>query len=835
MSRLERYREKRDRERSPEPFESTLPSGGRIFVVQRHHATSLHWDLRLELGGALVSWAIPKGPSPDPSDRRLAMKVEDHPLDYADFEGVIPEGEYGAGPVIVWDRGRWTPVEDPEEGLEAGKLSFELRGHRLRGRWTLVRTDEQEEAWLLLKERDAFADERGQRIWSTDSIFSGLEVDELPRASERAAAIASALAEAGAEEADVDPREVSPMLAVSREEPFSRPGWVFEFKLDGYRLLAGRREGETVLISRNGNDLTATFPEIARAVVGLPYEGLLMDGEVLVQDERGLPSFDRLQRRGRLVRAADVRRAALELPATYWAFDLLACEGLDARALPLAERKRILREIAPSAGPIRYSEHVEENGEAAWERAMAIDLEGVVGKRADSPYREGRSNDWVKVRAVKADDFVVVGWTEPKGSRIGFGSLQLAQYADGELVWTGGVGTGFSDAQLADIADALEPLQRDEPPCRAPEGSELPRDARHRWVDPALVVEVRYREVTDAGMLRHPVFVRRREEKPVEACVRDDVHPRLEEPPAAERPEPEREVRITSPDKVLWPDAGHTKSDLLDYYRAVAERMLPFLRDRPVALARYPDGIEGDAFFQKNAPGGAPDWLRTASVWSEGSGREIDYLLLDDVESLLWVANSAALVIHAWSSRATTLEAPDWCVLDLDPGEAGFARVVEVARAVRELCREIGLPAFAKTSGATGLHVLISLGRQVGHEEARTLGELLARVVAQERSATATVERSPEKREGRVYVDYLQNGRGKLLVAPYSTRPLPGAPVSTPLRWREVDGDLDPSRFTIESVPRRIRSQRSEPMAPVLELEPDLAGALDRLDERLRA
>lgn len=825
----------RSAERTPEPFGGTLPTAGNLFVVQKHSATRLHWDLRLEHAGALVSWAVPKGPSADPADKRLAMKVEDHPLEYADFEGVIPDGQYGAGPVIVWDRGNWTPVGDPAEGLAKGTLKFDLRGYKLRGRWTLVKTKQAENSWLLIKEADAYADERGTAAYPDDSIGSGLTVEERADPGPVIQRIRGLLEEAGAKRSAVDPDAVEVMLATAREDPFSRPGWVFEFKFDGYRIVGWRSGGEAGLISRNGNDLTRTFPEVARAVAALPYDGLVVDGEVVVHDERGIPSFDRLQRRGRLERWADVVRAAVELPATWYAFDLIACDGYDARALPLVERKRLLREILPSAGPIRFSDHIEEHGEAVYERAVGMGLEGVVAKKADAPYRGTRSKEWLKIRSVRTDDYAVVGWKAPKGSRTGFGSLHLARY-DGEgLVYVGGVGTGFDEAALETLASRLAELEVDAPACRAPEVGELPRGKAHRWVRPEIVVEVRYKEVTAQGLLRHPVFVRARDDKAPHECTGGFAHPQVEDPVEIVEPdEPERTIAFTNLDKVLWPDAGYTKGDLIDYYRAVADWMLPYLRNRPLVLTRYPDGIDGKSFFQKDAPDWAPDWLRTATIWSDGSERELAYFVVDELDPLLWIANSAALLLHVWASRVATLGNPDWCILDLDPKDAPFEDVVTIAKAIRALCEEIDLPVFVKTSGGSGLHLLIPLGRQTTHEQARLLGELVARVIVRENEEIATIERVVSKREGRVYVDFLQNGHGKLLVAPFSSRPRPGATVSTPLRWREVVPSLDPTRFTIESVPRRLRAMKDDPLRPVLDLEPDLVGALERLGERGR-
>jgi bifunctional non-homologous end joining protein LigD len=827
MGRLDSYRAKRAAGRTSEPFGGESASGGSFFVVHLHDATRLHWDLRLEIAGALASWAVPKGPSPNPDDKRMAVKVEDHPLPYGDFEGVIPKGEYGAGPTIVWDRGRWVPYGDPEEGLARGKLLFDLQGYKLRGRWTLVKTRQAENSWLLIKERDAWASEAGTESYPPESVWSGLTVDEARDPAERARRVAERLEELGAEPGKL-PADVAPMLAVRRDEPFSRRGWVFEFKYDGYRVLAAREAGEARLVSRAGNDLTAGFPEVARAVRALPYDRLVIDGEIVVHDERGVPSFERLQKRGGLTGRADVLRAAIELPATLYVFDLLACAGRDARSLPLVDRKRVLREIVPPVGPLRYSDHVEEHGQLVWERATEFGLEGMVGKKADAPYRSGRSSDWVKIRTMRTDDFVAVGWTDPSGARAGFGALHLAEFDNGRLAYRGSVGSGFDEGTLGALADRLERLAQPRPACEG----ETPKGRGHHWVEPEIVVEVRYRERTEQGLLRQPVFLRIRSDKRPEECVLEDGAA-LAEPARVVEARPRREVAFTNLDKVFWPEDGITKGELVDYYRAVAPWLLRYLRDRPLVLVRHPDGIHGKSFYQKNAPEWTADWVRTVGLWSEESQREIDYFVCDDVESLLYVVNSAAIPLHVWSSRVATLGQPDWCVIDLDPKGAPFADVVRVARALRALCEEIGLPAYPKTSGSTGLHVLVPLGRKLTWEHSRALGELLARVVVRELPAIATIERVVERRGGKVYVDYVQNGHGRLIVAPFSVRPLPGAPVSTPLRWREIGSRLDPSRFTITSVPRRMRALGEDPMAPLLDTEPDLAAALTNLAERL--
>ena len=845
--RLSPYREKRSAAHTPEPFGVVAASapiaagGGRQFVVQKHSARNLHWDFRLESDGVLLSWAVPKGPSPNPADKRLAVHVEDHPLDYADFEGVIPAGEYGAGPVIVWDKGIWIPLEDEHAGMSKGKLLFELRGYKLRGRWTLVKTKQSEQSWLLIKERDAFVREEGTSYYPDDSIYSGLEVDALPEVGVQVAALAASVEALGAKRQKVDPRKVGIMLATAREEPFSKPGWIFEIKYDGYRLIAGRKGSDPILVSRSGGDFTETFPDVARAIAGLPYDGLVLDGEVVVHDEQGLPSFGRLQKRGRLQRRSDIARAALELPATYYAFDLLALGALDVRGLPLIERKRLLRQILPTIGPVRFSDHVEEKGAEMYEQVCALGLEGVVAKRSDSRYRSGRSPDWVKLRALKTDDFAIVGWTESKGSRPGFGALHLAQFQEGEdLVYRGSVGTGFNDALLEELHALLLELEQQDPPFEGGIPSGRGWGSRdHHWARPQLVCEVRYREITEQGVLRHPVFLRIREDKKPEECVapvvggHDPVEPIPHAPPSRISRPPNKEVPFTNLDKVFWPEAGFTKGDLIGYYRDISEWLLPYLQDRPLVLTRYPDGIDGKSFFQKKVPEWAPDWIRTLKLWSDDSQREVEYFVCDDLESLLYVINMGTIPLHIWSSRVSSLGQPDWCILDLDPKDAPFDDVIAIARHIRALCAEIELPAFPKTSGSTGLHVLVPLGRQCTYEQSKVLAELLARVVVAELPDIATITRNPRERAGKVYVDYIQNGRGRLLVAPFSVRPVPEAAVSAPLKWTDVTRRLQARSHTIETLPRRMRRLKTDPLAPVLDLKPDLLRALTQLSDRL--
>jgi bifunctional non-homologous end joining protein LigD len=832
---LSTYRAKRSADRTPEPSGAVADQPGRRFIVHQHAATRLHFDLRLELEGVLKSWAVPRGPSADPTDKRLAVHVEDHPIEYGDFEGIIPEGNYGAGAVIVWDRGLWVALEDPIEGMKKGKLLFELRGYKLRGVWTLVKIKKAEKEWLLIKERDAYVSTNGDS-YPPGSVLSGLTVEELRDGSKKAAEVTAELKKLKVPVRAVRADDVAPMLAETREEPFSRAGWLFEVKLDGYRMRAVKENGQARLITRNGNDYSAAFPELIRPIAALPYANVLMDGELVILDDAGRPSFQRLQNRARIGRSPDIRHASVESPGSLYVFDLMSLEGFDLRSLPLVKRKALLRKVLPEAGPLKYSEHFEKEGEALYDQAVGMGLEGIVAKQADSPYKSGRSDLWLKVRADKTGDFVVVGFTEPRGSRGGFGALHLGGYRDGKLVYAGRAGSGFSAKQLKEVSDRLEELAIDRPAFEGP----VPAEKESRWVKPELVAEVRYKEVTNDGLLRQPVFLRFRDDKKPEECV-------LESVPSVERSEPVIElessrsaprsagmdIKFTNLAKVFWPDEGYTKGDLIEFYRAISPWMLPYLTERPLVLTRYPDGINGKSFFQKDAPQYAQDFVRTVTIWSEDSQRELDYFVCDTEASLLYIANMGAILLHVWSSRVATLETPDWCILDLDPKEAPFTDVVTVALAVKALCDDIGLPTGIKTSGSTGLHVLIPLGRQCTYEQSRTLGGLLARVVASRLPEIATVTRQVQKRGGKVYLDYVQNGHGRLLVAPFSVRPLPGAPVSTPITWDEVTPALDIRAFTIRNVPDRMRGLPSDPLLPVLSETPDLVEALARLQSQL--
>ena len=866
---LETYRSKRSPDRSPEPVGHVSPHPGNLFVVHKHAARNLHWDLRLEMDGVLRSWAVPKGPSYDQGDKRLAVRVEDHPLEYGDFEGVIPSGNYGAGPIIVWDRGEWLPLEDWRTGLEKGKLLFELKGYKLHGTWTLVKIKKSEKEWLLIKERDSFMKSPGDEF-NEASVLSGLTVEQLRAGDTPATRLRTALEQTSAPRKRVDARSVDPMLAETSDKAFTRDGWLFELKLDGYRLLASKSRGEALLLTRNGNDYTRVFPEIARAVKALPFDEFIIDGEVVCMDAQGKPSFSRLQQRGKLTSPEDTAHAAVELPATFYAFDMIAFEDFDLRPLPLIERKRLLMDALPKLGPVRSLDHIEREGERFLEQVTALDLEGIIAKKADSKYARGRSNCWLKMKAEKTGDFVIVGFTKPSGSRSHFGALQLADYVNSELVYAGRVGTGFSDALLREIGGMLTPIICKQAPCLGPllesmdeplDTVAIPETRTTTWVQPIYTCEVRYREMTPDGLLRHAAFLRLRTDKRPEDCERQgtklpapetfDIEPEDQvkgravkkgkqaaatavaelTTPAGRKPQAAtaRQIAFTNLSKVYWPADGYTKGDLIEYYRAISSYLLPYLKNRPVVMTRFPDGINGKSFYQKDAPEFAPSWLRTTPIWSTDTQRDINYFVCDDEESLLYVANLGCIPIHLWASRVGSLEQPDWCVIDLDPKEAPFSDVVTTAQSLHRLCERIGLPHFVKTTGKTGLHVLIPLGRKCTYAQSRQLGELLGRVVMRDVPANTTITRHVTKRGDKVYLDYLQNRHGQTIVAPFSVRPLPGATVSMPLTWDEVVDGLDPKAFTLRNAVERMERLGTDPVAPVLTELPDLAAVLQRL------
>jgi bifunctional non-homologous end joining protein LigD len=840
---LEAYRKKRDPERTPEPFGGRRPGGGRMFVVQKHAARRLHYDLRLEMDGVLKSWAVPKGPSVHAEEKRLAVHVEDHPIEYADFEGVIAPGNYGAGSVIVWDRGwyRSPKPEDLLEQLRRGKLEVELFGYKLRGRWTLARMSGQEKEWLLLKKADgaAASDELVDRY--PQSILSGLTVEEMADVPGRLASIRQHLESLDAPRREVAARSQPFMLATLDERAPSDKGWLFEIKFDGVRVLATRRGEQVELYGRSGQLITGRYPDLVRSLLALPVEHFVIDGEIVALDESGRPSFQRLQPRMALTDPHEIEAAAARVPVEGVFFDCLALDGRDLRRLPLTRRKDCLRLLVPPLGPVHYVDHVLEHGHAFLEAANEQRLEGIVAKKAASLYTGGRSRDWIKIKCQRRQEFVIGGYTDPQGSRGHFGALHIGVYDGARLVYVSKVGTGFDQAGLKSLWEKLQPLARATPPF---DTGAIPKGNSHHWVEARLVCEVRFSDWTNDGGIRHPTFIGLRSDKRPEDCRREatlpasqddalamQAEPPVPSPPATREPVA-KDVKLTNLKKMFWPADGYTKGDLVAYYERVAPLLLPYLRDRPLVLTRYPDGITGKSFFQKDAPEFAPAWVRTERVYSKDAEREIDYFVVDDVESLRYVANSGTIPLHLWASRLGSLERPDWLVLDLDPKGAPFTDVVKVARALHRILDDLELPSYPKTSGATGLHILIPLGARYTYDEVRTFARLLAVLGVEAEPEISTIARPLRSRGGKVYIDFGQNGHGQTIVGPFSLRPLPGAPASCPLTWGEVTARLDPARFTMVTVPKRFE-KIADPLAPVLTGAIDMAAAIARIEQRL--
>jgi bifunctional non-homologous end joining protein LigD len=668
------------------------------------------------------------------------------------------------------------------------------------------------------------------------SVLSGLTIDELWHGSERAAALARDVEALGLPAQAIDAagaaRAWKPMLCEQEADAFTAEGWLFELKYDGYRLGAFGGAGQAVLRYRSGLDATSRFPELAGAVRALPQGGLALDGEVVVLDGEGRPTFQLLQQRTQLARASDIQRASAALPATYFAFDLLAFGGRDLRGLPLARRKALLQRLLPPVGPVRFADHVENRGEALYEQVLAMGLEGVVAKKADSTYRGLRSRDWLKIKRDTVGDFAICGWTPPEGSRTGLGALHLCVRDGATWRYAGKVGSGLDEKELTALAAALRDAAPWEPPFEKPEGS-----SRSTWVEPTLACEVRYREWTDGHRVRLPIFLRMRDDKLATECVAPGGAT-SDAPDGADEPKVEaavvedpasRELRLSNLKKVFWPAERYTKGDLIAYYRAIAPWILPYLRDRPTVITRFPDGIEGKSFYQKDMPDWVPPWLHTVALWSEGSEREIHYVLIEDADGLAYLANLGSIPIHVWASRTADLGRPDWTIIDLDPKGAPREWVVPLALAVRELTESIALPTYVKTSGQTGLHILIPLGGQLTYDQARQLAYLLGMVVEKRHPDKATTNRNPAGRGGRVYLDWGQNAHGQLLVSPYSARPVAGAPVSMPLTWDEVTPSLDPKAFNIKTALTRVEAKGADPVLPVLTERPDLARALEAL------
>lgn len=855
---LQRYRTKRSFVSTPEPAgrpSDPRRAGQQLYVVQKHAATRLHYDFRLEMDGTLKSWAIPKGPSLDPAQKRLAVHVEDHPLEYADFEGVIPPKQYGAGTVLIWDRGTWQPQGNPGESYRRGVLKFRLDGRKLHGAWTLVRMQRRREEkengkenWLLIKERDeqARTGKAGEVVETlTDSVQSGRELKEIAttdakvwhsnrvassdvptarplrdlaessgskRKTQRAALSTRDVSSVPGAVKAPQPDWIAPQLATLVDRMPSSGEWLHEIKYDGYRILCCVRDGKVKLYTRNSHDWTAKLRAQAEAIAALGVKQAWLDGEVVVFTEGGKTDFQALQNAfdsnftGRIV---------------YCLFDLLYLDGYDLRSTPLADRKRMLaslvsRNAADSASLLRYSDHIEGQSSEVFAEACRNGLEGLLAKRADLPYRSGRTRSWLKIKCEQRQEFVIGGFTEPAGSRHGFGALLVGYYEENRLRYAGRVGTGFSEATLRQLHRTLASRKRSRSPfVDPPTGSE----ARGvHWVEPDLVAEVRFAEWTKEGILRQPSFQGLRTDKSAREIVReqpqptsfDGTSPRQKGHRASRRSVPARSrARLTNPDRVLYPDLGLTKEDLARYYEQIGEWILPHLRGRPLTLLRCPEGYQ-KCFYQKHVNERVPQAIGRLEI-EEDDGRAT-YMVADTLEAVLGLVQMGVLELHTWGATRERLDRPDRLTFDLDPDPSvSWTQVVEAARLMKTLLEELELTCFLKTTGGKGLHVVVPIQRTHDWDEVKSFAKSVADHMVATIPQRFTSNMTKRARKGKIFIDYLRNARGATAIAAYSPRAKPGAPVSVPIAWDELSTEMASDHFTVMNVPARLKQLRRDP------------------------
>lgn len=880
MTPLEEYRRKRHFKETPEPSGKVGRRRGNRFVVQEHHARRLHYDFRLEVNGVLKSWAVPKGPSLNPADKRLAIQTEDHPLEYGTFEGAIPQGHYGAGEVAIWDSGTFDP-EGPvgaAEQIERGELKFTLHGKKLNGSFVLVRIrgrrngDKDKKEWLLIKHRDQAADLSGPAGKVAEPMlpehakkhkFDGHRRATFGRQPE--------MPEGARKAAMPDIPQVA--LATLAENPSSDPGWIFEIKWDGIRTIARVDEGKVRLWSRTKREITPEFPELSTIASLVNAKEALLDGEVVVLDETGRSDFQRLQSR------MGVRNPSAKLmstaPVVYYVFDILYCDGYDLRRVPLIERKRFLRGIIGASAVMRCSDHQVGEGEKLFELAQAQQLEGIIGKQASSIYPGGRTTAWLKFKMDTEVDAVVGGWTEPRGSREYFGALLLGLYDGAKLVFVGGIGSGFTVESQKTLWPRLQALKTSH--CLF---AELPvTREKASWVKPELVVRARFGGWTEGTHLRQPRFVGLQEDRdPRECTLEKEMKPPVDQEQmqvkrgkkATSERRPKRvhskatkgdarsdnsqteviekellkgseemfveidgrRLRLTNLNKVYFPEDRITKRDLLVYYNRVAPFLLPFLKDRPLVLRRYPNGIHGPSFFQKDADKNTPEWVKTVPITSERDGKPVHYFIANDRATLLYLTNLGCIDHNPWSSRMGSLENPDYIFFDLDPTpNTPFATVMKLAEILLSILGKVGLTAFSKTSGATGFHIFVPVEPRYRFEQARAFVEAVASIVDVEHPGLLTAERSLRKRpDGRIYLDAHQNSSGQSLATVYTVRAFPHAPVSAPVRAEEVRTGLKPEKFTQSSMPKRIQAV-GDLWAAFWEQRQEIEPAVERLQQ----
>ncbi|HTG33996.1 MAG TPA: DNA ligase D [Thermoanaerobaculia bacterium] len=901
---LTEYKKKRNFRATPEPAGKVKKAKGQSFVIQKHAATRLHYDFRLEMEGVLRSWAVPKGPSLDPGEKRLAVHVEDHPIDYGDFEGIIPKGQYGGGTVLLWDRGTWTPEGDPVTAYQKGNLKFQLDGEKLHGRWVLVRMgarnqEGEHENWLLIKEKDDTAvpgsDDAVVQQYP-NSVETGLSLEEIAADPERvwqsnraektasfkdkiAAKAAKAVAKkspakspakkaakktaaeppaaaaiAGARKAAM-PAAIEPQLATLVDTVPRGEEWIHEIKYDGYRALCEIRDGEARLVTRHGKDWTDRFSPVAREAAKLPVRQAILDGEVVVLEADGTTSFQTLQNA-----LAENRQDDL----VYFAFDLIYLDGYDLRGAPLLARKEALLNLLAGGGKtIRPGEHIEGDGEDFYRQACNFALEGIVCKRADLPYHSGRNKDWLKVKCLKRQEFAIVGFTDPEKSRVGFGALLLAvNDVHGKLVYAGKVGTGFNDRTLRELRARMDKLEVPKPAFKNP-----PRGAearRSHWLKPKLVGEVAFTEWTREGILRHPTFQGLREDKSPEEIVRENpqtpppeahtatakaparkaaakktamkkgpkpaLHPAPEEvaiPPQGRSKKQEVEiagVRFSNPGKVLYPEQGVTKEELGIYYARISEWILPHLANRPLTLVRCPEGRAKQCFYQKHVNERFPP-----SVYRVDVGDPEPYGAIDSLEGLLSLAQMGVLEIHVWGSHRDKIEQPDYVVFDFDPDEGlGWDRVVEGALSMRAFLEDLGLQTFLKSTGGKGLHVVLPIARKDNWDEVKAFTKAVAEKMVAAYPGKYTSRLPKADRKGKIFIDYLRNGRGATSICAYSTRSRENAPVSAPLFWEELETDVRGNTYTVRTLPERLENLPSDPWADFFKVKQSVTAAMKK-------
>jgi bifunctional non-homologous end joining protein LigD len=835
LDRLTKYRAKRDFKKTAEPAGARKQAAkGRSYLIQKHAASRLHYDFRLEHNGVLLSWAIPKGPSLDPGDKRLAVHVEDHPLEYGTFEGTIPKGQYGGGTVMLWDRGTWEPHGDVDQGLKEGKLKFTLHGKRLKGDWALIRLrgrpGERGDNWLLIKEKDDEVRTGGKPLVDREitSVSTGRKMEEIAQGndvwnSNRADAddpvgakkkkqksgrtASGAKKKSGAVKL---PPFVAPQLATLVDAPPTGGDWVHEIKYDGYRAVTSMAGGSVVIRTRNGLDWTDKFRPLVGALAALPCDSALLDGEIAVADSQGHTSFSALQ-----VALSEGRGGF-----GYYLFDLLHLDGEDLRKRPLIERKKLLEKLLAGAGkgPLFYSSHIAGGGEQVFHHACDLKLEGIISKLARDPYRSGRTKSWLKTKCGMEQEFVIIGWQPSDKAGRPFRSILLAVREEGELRYVGRVGSGYTEQRLDDLAALFRKYARKDPPV-----PNVPRAiAKHaRWVEPVLVAEVAFRGWTHDGMVRQGSFKGLRQDKPAAAVVREVAMPKAQAVKIAQAEDKDEiaGVHITHPDRVVYPDLGVTKRELIEYYVAVADRMLPYIVDRPLALVRCPQGREKECFFQKHASPGWPDLFGKIRI-REKSGSD-EYMYIEDVKGLVGAAQMGVLELHIWGSQVDDVEKPDRMVFDLDPDEGlPFAKVKSAAKDLRDRLKKVGLESFPMVTGGKGVHVVLPLARKHTWDQHRAFAEALARVMADEEPERFVANMSKAKRRGKIFLDYLRNQRGSTAIAPFSTRARKGAFVALPVSWQGLAKLSNAHPADIKSAPKFARG--ADPWAGYLKVKQSL-------------